>query len=264
MSPDSVDGAPPASSDRPAALRILIVNPNTSAEMTADIATAAAHAAAPSTEVRCVSPDAGPQTIEGVTDETLAAAYTVELLAGERDGYDGYVIACYGDPAVTACRELLDAPVVGIAEASFHMACLVAHRWSVITLLPRLRSVLGDLILRNGLERRCASIRSVSTGVGVAGPEVLEALLEEARRAVRQDGGEAILLGCAGLGPIAEQMRESLDVPVLEGVACAVTLVEALAGCGLRTSKAGAFAAPLAKPFHGATPNLSLLYAGDR
>ena len=107
----------------------------------------------------------GPETIEGHTDETIAAYHAIDLVAGRRSGYDGYVIACYGDPAVAACRELVAAPVLGIAEASFHMACLIAHRWSVLTVLPRLEPILEDLLVRDGVERRCASVRAVSLGV---------------------------------------------------------------------------------------------------
>jgi allantoin racemase len=42
-----------------------------------------------------------------------------------------------------------------------------------------------------------------------------------------------------------------LGVPVIDGVAAAVKLAEALVALGLRTSKLGDLAAPLAKPMAG-------------
>ena len=41
-------------------------------------------------------------------------------------------------------------------------------------------------------------------------------------------------------------------VPVIDGVAAAVKQAEALVALGLTTSKRGAYARPLAKPYHGA------------
>ncbi|HEV3033440.1 MAG TPA: aspartate/glutamate racemase family protein [Solirubrobacteraceae bacterium] len=245
-------------------MRILVVNPNTSARMTLDIARAARQGAQPDTEILCLNPEHGPDTIEGYADEAIAAYHTVDLLAGERSGYDGYVIACFGDPAVAACRELVAAPVVGIAEASFHMACAIAHRWSVLTLLPRLKPVLEDLLLRYGVERRCASVRAVTLGVAAAAEDyerTAELLLPEARRAIAEDGAETILLGCAGLGPVAAPLSGALGVPVLDGVSCAVGLVEALVARGLSTSKANAYAAPERGPLVGASTNLQAAYA---
>ena len=55
---------------------------------------------------------------------------------------------------------------------------------------------------------------------------------------------EAILLGCAGLGPIDKAMEAELGVPVLDGTACAVTLAESLCAYGLTTSRAKAFMRP--------------------
>ena len=105
-------------------MRILVINPNTTQAMTDDIGRVARAAAAPGTEIDCVSPPAGPRSIEGFADEQLAGYHVVDLVARSAGAYDAYVIACYGDPALAACRELVDAPVVGIAEASFHLASL--------------------------------------------------------------------------------------------------------------------------------------------
>lgn len=48
------------------------------------------------------------------------------------EGYDGVVIACHFDPAVRAARQLLPLPVVGIAEASMHLASLMGLRFAVV------------------------------------------------------------------------------------------------------------------------------------
>ena len=223
---------------------LLVINPNTTQAMTDDIGRGARAAAGPDTVIDCVQPAAGPRSIEGFTDEVLAAYNLVDTVAAARGRYDGIVVACYGDPAISACREVSDVPVVGIAEASFHMACLVAHKWSIVTVLPRVKPLLEEVVIRNGLERRCASIRPAPLTVLEIEEDLDRAkrmMVDEARIAIEQDGAEAILLGCAGLGPIDKAMQDELGVPVFDGTACAVKLSESLIAYGVTTAKVHAY-----------------------
>lgn len=244
-------------------MRILVVNPNTTQAMTDEIGRVAAAAAGPGTEVETVQPAAGPRSIEGNADELIAGYHTLELIASTRGRYHAYVIACYGDPALAACREVSPVPVVGIAEASFHMASLVAHKWSIVTVLPRVRPLLEELVLRNGMETRCASIRCTPLTVLEIEEDVERTkrlMVEEGRRAISEDGAEAILLGCAGLGPLDKWMQEQLGVPVLDGVACAVKLAEALHNYGLATSRVAAYKQPEPKELLGCPLTLTAVY----
>jgi allantoin racemase len=233
-------------------MRILVINPNTTESMTKAIDEAARAVAGPDTEITTVQPHRGPRSIEGHVEEAIAAAATLELLIEHRNAYDAYVIACAGDPGVAAARELVDGPVIGIAEAAMHMACLVAHRFSVISVVDRIKPMLTDMVQLSGLAPRCASIRT--TGLGVLEierdwDEALRRLAEQGRRAVSEDGAEAIVLGCAGMGPLDKRLERELGVPVLDGCACAVTLAEACHRYGLATSKASAYRAPEPKEY---------------
>lgn len=242
---------------------LLVVNPNTTQAMTDDIARGARAAAAPGTTIECLSPAAGPRSIEGFTDEVLSAYHLVDVVAGARGTYDGVVVACYGDPALAACREVSDVPVVGIAEASMHMASLVAHKWSVVTVLPRIKPLLEEVVHRNGLERRCASIRPAPLTVLEIEEDLDRAkrmMVDEARIAIDQDGAEAILLGCAGLGPIDKPMQDELGVPVFDGTACAVKLLEGLLSYGVTTSRVAAFLPPERKELVDCPPSLANVY----
>jgi allantoin racemase len=244
-------------------MRILVVNPNTTRAMTDEIGRVAAAAAGPGTAVETVQPPSGPRSIEGNADEVLAAYHTLALVAETRGRYDAYVIACYGDPALAACREVAPVPVIGIAEASFHLASLVAHKWSIVTVLPRVRPLLEELVRRNGMETRCASIRCTPLSVLEIEADLERTkslMVEEASRAITEDGAEAILLGCAGLGPLDKWMQAELGVPVLDGVACGVKLAEALHHYGLTTSRVAAFKRPEPKELVGCPGALAAVY----
>jgi allantoin racemase len=244
-------------------MRILVVNPNTTQAMSDDNQQLATAAAASGTTVESLNPVDGPPSIEGHADEVGAAHYTRELVAETLGRYDGYVIACFGDPAVAACREIADVPVVGMAEAAIAMAGMVAHKWSIISPIPRGVPIFEDLVRRYGCEARCASIRAVQMGVLEIAQDFDRAkrmILEEARRAIAEDGAEAILPGCAGFGPIDKAMQADLGVPVLDGVACGVKMIEALNGYGVTTAKVAAYLRPEPKPLTACSDGLVAAY----
>jgi allantoin racemase len=235
-------------------MRILVINPNTTDAMTRDIEAQARRYAAADSEVEAISPRWGPASIEGHLEEELAAVATVEAIAERAGRYDGVVIGCYGDPGLYAAREVSPVPVVGIAEASMLMACMVAHRFSVVTVLPRIRPLIEDVVARYGLAARCASVRATSLAVLdiERDPRAAEReIAAEAERAIADDGAEAICLGCAGMGPLDRSVGEAVGVPVIDSVAAAVKLLEGLLGYGLQTSRAAAFKEPEPKELSG-------------
>ena len=119
-------------------MRLLVVNPNTSASMTQRIGAAACAAAGPGVEVVAVNPAHGPASIEGYFDEVFAAPGLVEEVAkGDAAGFDAFIVACFDDTGLEAARCGARGPVIGIGEAAFHLAALIAHRFSVVTTLSR-------------------------------------------------------------------------------------------------------------------------------
>jgi allantoin racemase len=235
-------------------MRILVINPNTSEEMTQDIDREARQYARADTEIETVCPAWGPRSIEGHYEEELAAVAMLEVVKERASEFDGVVIACYGDPGLAAAREISPVPVVGIAEASMLMACTVAHSFSIVTVLPRVKPLLENTVRLHGLEARCASIRTTPLSVldcerdpEAAGREIVKA----AKRAIEEDGAEAICLGCAGMGPLDKAVSGEVGVPVLDGVACAVKLVEGLLDYGLATSRVAAYKEPEPKEIVG-------------
>jgi allantoin racemase len=236
-------------------MRILVINPNTTPTMTAAIGERARAAARLGTEVEALSPAWGPASIEGHAEEVVAAAAVLEVVARRGSDVDGIAIACYGDPGLYAARELSPVPVVGIAESSMLLACTVAHRFSVVTVIDRIRPMLEDTVRRYGLSDRCASVRGTDLAVLEIekDPEAAtREIVDESRKAVTEDKAEAICLGCAGMGPLEEDVRAALEgIPVIDGVAAAVKTLESLVDLGLSSSRRAAFRFPEPKAFAG-------------
>ena len=232
-------------------MRILFINPNTSPDFTERIQKITEQYALPTTEVTAMNPGSGPRSIESIYDELLSAPGTLELAIAELDNFDAFVIACYSDhPTVYALREITDKPVVGIAEASMYIACLLGYKFSVVTTNDEWQPLLWDAVHHYGLSSRCASIRP--TGMAVlalesGGDDTYSQILEAARQAIEHDRAEVICLGCAGMAGLDKRLEAVLGVPVVDGVASALKLLEGLVGYGLRTSKRRAYAHPARK-----------------
>ncbi len=230
-------------------MRILMINPNTSVSFTDKVRRIAEGAAAGGTEVVAVNPASGPRSIEGIYDELLSSAGVLELAIAQLDDFDAFVIACYSDhPTIYALREITTKPVLGIAEASMLTACMLGHKFSIVTTNCEWEPLLADAVRHYGLAERCASVRS--TGMAVLAlesspPEVTDGLIiEAARRAVEQDGADVICLGCAGMAGLDKKVADALGVPVIDGVVSALKLLEGLVAAGLHTSKRLAYAQP--------------------
>jgi allantoin racemase len=236
-------------------MKLLLINPNTSAAMTDGIAAAAREAAGAGTQIVARQPSFGPVSIEGQFDEAFGAAGVAEqarLAAGE--GFDATVIACFGDPGLDAAREALEGPVIGIAEAAFHAASFIATGFSVVTTMTRTCVIAERLLHRYGFERACRGVHGTDIPVLAlesVSDDVVAQIEAAARHALARDRSGAIVLGCAGMAALAQQLQGRLGVPVIDGVGVAVKFAEGLAALGLRTSKAGDYAPPLPKRYSG-------------
>lgn len=223
---------------------IRVINPNTTAAMTATIGRAAAEAATAGTEIEAVTSTTGPVSIEGYYDEALCVpGLLMEIRKGEAAGADAHVIACFDDTGLDAARQLASAPVIGIGEAAYHAATLVAHKFTVVTTLARSIPALEHNLLKYGFERR-GRIRAAEVPVLVLEDEGSDARARidaEIARALAEDRAEAIVLGCAGMAKLSRDLASKHGCPVIEGVGAAVKLAEMLVRLGLKTSKRGGY-----------------------
>ena len=227
-------------------MRLLIVNPNTTASMTEKVANAARRVAAPGTEIIAVTSAHGPVSIEGYYDEALSLSGLLEAIRQHPD-HDAVVIACFDDTGLDAARCLTDKPVVGIGEAGYRMAAMLSNRFSVVTTLARSVPALEHNLFRYGMNRQCVRVRASDVAVlelEDASSGAIDKIKHEIAQAIAHDHAEAIVLGCAGMTELVASMQEHFQLPVLDGVACAVSLCESMVRLGLKTSRRGGYAPP--------------------
>lgn len=229
-------------------MRITLINPNTSRAMTAKIADAAREVAGLGVEINAVCPFIGPDAIESHVDEAFAAVAVVELVEQDqrKGGSDAYIVACFGDPGLDAARELVDVPVIGIAEAAMHVATLSGRSFAVVTTLTRTLGRARDLVTRYGMTQACVSL--AGSGISVLDLEetTSESFDKIAALCVEAVAMEAdvIVLGCAGMADLCQTLSDRVGVPVVDGVAAGVGLASAMVRMGVRTSKRDEYATP--------------------
>lgn len=236
-------------------MKINLINPNTCLAMTQTMGKVAQDIAAVDTQIIARSPEHGPASIESMRDETIAAAALLDVVVqGEAEGVDGHIIACFGDPGIDAAKEIATAPVIGIAQASFHFASLVSHKFSIVTTLSRTIPMAEHLLEKYGFAHQCASVRAAEIPVldlENLSQAAYDGLKAECIQAIEEDNAEAIVLGCAGMADLVEKLQQELNIPVIDGVSAAVKLIEAMKGLNLRTSKAFIYSQPPQKEFIG-------------
>jgi allantoin racemase len=226
-------------------MRLLLVNGNTSPEITALIAEEARRSASPGTELVAVTPRFGPAYIATRSEAAIAAHGILAALAEHAGSADAAVIACFGEPGLAAARELLPIPVTGMAEAAMLTACMLGGRFAIVTGGARWVPMLEELTRAYGLERRLAAIRTHPLEGGAIAQDrdgAAGQLAELARRCIDEDGADCIILGGAGLAGIAARIGDSLPVPVLDGLDCAVRQAELLAAMAASKPTAGSYA----------------------
>ena len=226
-------------------MKILIVNPNTTASMTKKIEIAAKTAARPDTQIVATNSQNGPESIQGFLDVATCVPGLLEEVKRHTD-VDAIVIACFDDTGLDAVRTLVSVPVLGIGEAAYHAASMIASKFSVITTLSRSVPGLENNLMQYGLAQKCVRVRATNIPVlkiEEGDPETLSKIRSEIREAIEHDSAEAIVLGCAGMTDLMADLSGEFGLPVIDGISAGITFAEALVNNGLKTSKIGAYSA---------------------
>jgi len=213
-------------------VRILIINPNTSVEMSKTIDSTAKKYASPGTEITTVNPADGPDFIANAYHAALQAPKVIDLIEKNKMNYDHFIIACGADPGLEACR-IVTKNVIGIGEAAIMTACAVAKRFSFLTVIKGgTPSVLERLRCLSIDQSRCASVRVVGSGTSdeivKKRKERLDVYCQVGQKCVEEDGAGALILTCAGMCDLKERLEERLKIPVFTGVVSAVKIAEQL------------------------------------
>lgn len=235
-------------------MRLLLINPNISDSVSELIRAEAHRSAAPGTQVEVLTAPFGVAYIETRFESMIGAYATAQLAAEHAADFDAVVVAAFGDPGLSALREVMPVPVTGLTEAALASAHLLGHRISIIAISQRIQAWYREVVEGYGFGPRLASIRALDRPLATIGgvqDEHAQALKSLAERAVAEDGAEVIILAGAPLAGLARSLHGQLPVPVVDGVSSAVRHAETLAALKPGRARQGSFAPPPRKPHRG-------------
>ncbi|MET3890206.1 allantoin racemase [Bosea sp. OAE506] len=225
-----------ASNGRRPALRILLINPNTTAEVTALMARLLAPKLPPGVTLKPVTGRFGARYIASRSAAAIAGHATLDAFAEHGGDCDAVYLACFGDPGLLALKELAGVPVIGMAEASCLDAATRPGRFAIVTGGERWGPMLQEFVGTLGLGDRLAGIETVApTGAEIArDPDgAVELLAQACRDVAARTGATTVILGGAGLAGLAPRIRPQVGLDVI----CSVEAGLAAVLAALRTAQ---------------------------
>jgi allantoin racemase len=245
---------------------LLVINPNTSADVSARLLRAAqAHPAATSVPVRVITARFGPRYITGELGAAVAGHAALDAYAAHVQAHglpSAVLLGCFGDPGLFALRALSPVTVLGLAEAALR-ATAVGGPFVVVTGGPAWVPMLQRLADALALPAPMCGVHALARSGGelAADPQGAVPLLAQAAREAlaRWPQARQVLLGGAGLAGYAEPVAAELGRPVLCNVQLALnaSFQAALSADLPRACRPEAGLEP--GPWSGLSPELSSL-----
>lgn len=164
-------------------------------------------------------------------------------LEAEREGYAAVCIDTVSDSGLDALRSRLSIPVFGPGMIAFHTACMLGHKFTILTMWDKWFPLYKKALTQYALWPRVASIRSIDTRPDLSellnGKEevVFKKLEKQAKAAISEDGADVIVLGSTTMHQSHKYLEQKLSVPVINPGVTAYKMCEVFLELGLTHSK---------------------------
>ena len=230
--------------------RILVINPNTAKETAELMEAECRKIASPGTVVDATyikpTEEISAYKVFSYVDLAICTVESIKIAWKARNDYDGIIVAGFSDVGIDAMKEILDIPVLGIAEAAYHVAALLGHRFTVLTGTSKWTPPKHDYVKALGVESKAVSFRSYSEWDENDSYESLKKkLIDVANRAIKDDGAEVVILGGGPLVGYGKELEQDLGIPVIDPTIAAFKMMEGFIDLGYRQSKILRWSRPL-------------------
>lgn len=241
-------------------MKILLVNPNTSAFITDRMVRTAQATLGTAAEVVGVTAQQGPAVVGSRVENALASAAALELAAIHANGCDAVLLGISSDAGLAPLRELLEVPVTGMLEAGLLTACQLGGRVGLLTLGARMLPLYQEQAKLMGLDQRVvawAGLELPSAFASQPDPAVAEALGAEVNRMVQKDGLDVVVLAGAVLAGCRAAVQPRVPVPVIDSLEAAAWQAVALGALRPAAHRVGSYARASGRSITGASAQLA-------
>lgn len=168
------------------------------------------------------------------TDGTLE-----KIMWAEQAGYDAVFVSCNLDIGLYEGRQLVDIPVTATLESAALVAHMMGAAYSLITVDHQNGVIQKTLLDKYGLSDKFVSQRPFNIDANDLYPDqtppaqVIEAVVDAARRCVEEDGAEVVIPGCTLAGSVlthdVPDVEAVIGAPVLDGMVTGFKMAEMMA-----------------------------------
>lgn len=197
----------------------------------------------PDFKVEVKSIKSGADYLESYYDQCISSPSILsEVTEAEQEGYSAVLLLCMSDPAIDACREAVDIPVIGTGQASILNAASLGMKFSMITILDDIIPLIDKVIRTSGCDySSAASVRAINLTIAEMADnkeKVIEKFIEVGCKAITDDGAHVLIMGCTEMGVgVKERLESALNVPVVEPNAAALMMAIHQVKCNLKHSR---------------------------
>lgn len=197
--------------------QILVLNPNTSGEVTEAYLAAARRIAPEDVAFDGVTGQFGARIVSTEAENIIAGHSALELVAAHAQDHDAVILAISFDTALSAIRKLLSVPVVGITEAALKAAEAGGRRVGVVFFGEVSRALYTDLFALYGASPVGFEVVDVTSSADYLSPVKKDRAVLQACARLESQGAEAVVICGAVIVGMAARLQSQVAVPLYDG-----------------------------------------------
>ena len=177
----------------------------------------------------------------------IGGAVVDTIVEAEKEGFDAFVINCFDDPGLRQARSVVETPIFGLVEPTFHWAVQLGAKFGALVpdmpgqvsyVTKQIEQLgLADRLITNGVRaERKRFVDSFGEALTDTRP-MIERLKEQAREMV-DEGADVIVVACGGLGQVCGNAgfhtleHRGAMIPVVNPLTTAVKTAEMAVAMG--------------------------------
>ena len=167
----------------------------------------------------------------------------VSKLLGEvetNNSSDAFIVISFEDIGVDTIRKITSKPIIGLGEATFYTANIIANKFSIITNLSQSHEALKNNLIKYDMEHKCVSMNSIEVPVldmDTMSKSNLNKLDYEIQRTITEDNPEAIIITSPSIYNLSKNLSKKFNIQIIEGITAATALIENFAKLDLQIKK---------------------------
>ena len=171
--------------------------------------------------------------------ETINISKLIKVVE-KNNSSDAFIVISFEDIGVDTIRKVTSKPIIGLGEASFCTANIIANKFSVITNLSHSHEALRNNLIKYDMHHKCVSIKSIEVPVldmETMSKSNLDKLDNEIQRTITEDDTEAIIITSPGILNLSKNLSNKFNIPIIEGVTAATALTVYFSKLDLKIKK---------------------------